>query len=55
MERHYELLKLAGVVEKIIKANLDKEAVQIKTSVTEKNLLEVSLAKFNPDFCKQFQ
>ena len=47
MERHCELLKLAGVVEKVIKANLDKEAVQIKRNVTEKqNLLEEVACKF---------
>ena len=30
MERHYELLKLSGVVEKIVKVKLDNIAVQIK-------------------------
>ena len=47
MKRHCELLKLAGVVEKIIKANQDKVPVQIKRSVTEKqNLLEEVACKF---------
>ena len=47
MKRHCELLKLAGVVEKVIKANLDKVPVQIKRSVTEKqNLLEEVACKF---------
>ena len=47
MERHFELLKLAGVVEKFIKTNLNKEAGQIKRIVTEKQkLLEEVACKF---------
>ena len=47
MKRHCELLKLAGVVEKFIKANQDKVSVQIKRTVTEKqNLLEEVARKF---------
>ena len=46
MERHDELLKFAGVVEKVVKAKLDKVAVQIKNCDRKQNLLESIVCKF---------